>query len=253
MERKTIIAGNWKMNYTSSQTKSLVAEFIDKVFDITDIELIICPVFTALHAAVEVSVNSKVSIGAQNVHWERNGAFTGEISAEMLKEISVEYVIIGHSERRQYFGETDQTTNQRLQAAINAELKPIFCVGETLEQRQDGQTETVISKQIKIGLDGISANQLEKITIAYEPVWAIGTGMTATPEQAQDVHEFIRKLIRNTFGGKVADRVRIQYGGSVKPNNIRELMSKPDIDGALVGGASLKVEDFSLLVHNARV
>ena len=248
MQSKLIIAGNWKMNYTAETAVHVINTLKTKVSDITSVDIVICPPFTALTAAVETSKGSNISIGAQNVHWKSNGAFTGEISAEMLKEISVKYVIIGHSERRQYFGETDQTVNQRLLAALEAELLPIVCVGETLEQRQNNETERVITHQISKCLSGLSLEQMERTIIAYEPVWAIGTGMTATPEQAQEVHHLIRGLIIERFNSTVATKIRIQYGGSVKVDNAYQLMSKPDINGALVGGASLKADEFSELI-----
>ena len=248
MQPKLIIAGNWKMNYTAETAVHVINTLKTKVSDITSVDIVVCPPFTALTAAVETSKGSNISIGAQNVHWKSNGAFTGEISAEMLKEISVKYVIIGHSERRQYFGETDQTVNQRLFAALEAELLPIVCVGETLEQRQNNETERVITHQISKCLSGLSLEQMERTIIAYEPVWAIGTGMTATPEQAQEVHHLIRGLIIERFNSTVATKIRIQYGGSVKVDNAYQLMSKPDINGALVGGASLKADEFSELI-----
>ncbi len=251
MSRKLIIAGNWKMNYTMAETKAMLTELKAKVADIKSIDIAICPTFTSLATAVEVCRGSNVGIGAQNVHWEASGAFTGEISTEMLRELAVEYVIIGHSERRQFFGETNESVNQRLHAALAAGLKPMVCCGETYAQRQGDETEAIVSAQIKAGLAGLTDAQMAGIVIAYEPVWAIGTGLTASPQQAQDVHALIRNLVREMYGA-VADKVRIQYGGSVKASNVAELMSCPDIDGALVGGASLKAEDFSQLLHNAQ-
>lgn len=251
MGRKLIIAGNWKMNHTASETKRNLTAFISSVSAVKDIELVVCPTFTSLSAAADVARNTNVSIGAQNVHWERKGAYTGEISAEMLKEIPVDFVIVGHSERRQYFGETDESVNGRLRAAIDAGLKPIVCVGETLEQRNSGQTESIVSKQISTAFGNLSAGEMESVTIAYEPIWAIGTGMTATPDQAQEVHKFIRGLVKEKFSTEISEQIRIQYGGSVKTNNIGELVSKPDIDGALVGGASLIAGEFGLLIRSA--
>ncbi len=250
MARTLFIAGNWKMHYTAAETKAVLGELKAKVADISTIDIAICPTFTGLCAAVEATKGSNVAIGSQNVHWEAKGAFTGEISAAMLCEIPVTYAIIGHSERRQYFGETDETVNKRTKAALAAGLKPIVCVGELLEERESDQTAAVVSRQIKGGLAGLTADQMKQVTIAYEPVWAIGTGLTASPQQAQDVHALIRGLLKEMFGS-VADTVRIQYGGSVKAGNVKELMSCPDIDGALVGGASLKAQDFSDLLHNA--
>ena len=251
MERKLIIAGNWKMNYTAQDAVNMIKDLQTKLPDFIPIDVVVCPPFTALHKVVEAAKGSKIKIGAQNVHWQSEGAFTGEISASMLKEISIDFVIIGHSERRQYFGETDQTVNQRLHAALRAGILPIVCVGETLDQRKGGETENTVKAQINKCLAGISPDQMEEMTIAYEPVWAIGTGITATPEQAQDVHQLIRRLINEQFNEAVANKVRIQYGGSVKVDNVKYLMSKPDIDGALVGGASLQADEFSKLIKNA--
>ena len=245
--RKTIIAGHWKMNMTADDAVSFVNEFKPLVADETDVEIVICPIFTALSAAVD----SNVGIGAQNIHWEKSGAFTGEISAPMLKETGVKYVIIGHSERRQYFGETDDTVNLRLKAALAADLVPMVCVGELLEERESDKTEAVLSTQLKGGLAGIFSADMGKIVIAYEPVWAIGTGKTATPEMAQETHSFIRKTLASIFDAKTADVVRIQYGGSMKPANSAELIAQVDIDGGLVGGASLKPELFAELIKNA--
>ena len=251
MQRRLIIAGNWKMNHTSSTTTQIVNELKTKIADVTELDIVICPTFTALSSAVHACNGSKISVGAQNVHWKSNGAFTGEISVEMLKEIPVEYVIIGHSERRQFFGETDDKVNQKLRAVLDAKLLPIVCVGETLTQRRNGETEDVVADQVRICLSDLANEEVEKTVIAYEPVWAIGTGMTATPEQAQEVHEFIRELIGNQFSSNTAQKVRIQYGGSVKADNVRVLMSQSDIDGALVGGASLNANEFSQLIKNA--
>jgi triosephosphate isomerase (TIM) len=251
MDRKLIIAGNWKMNKTASGTKDVLDELKSKVADITEIEIIVCPPFTSLNAAVSALRDSNIFVGAQNVHWEQNGAFTGEVSTEMLLEIPVEYVIIGHSERRQYFGETDQTVNRRLRAALDAGLNPIVCIGETLEQRQAGDTENVVSGQLEKSLEGLTGDEMRCTTIAYEPVWAIGTGVTAAPEQAQEVHALIRNRVNDRFGDEIGRYVRIQYGGSVKAGNSAQLLSKPDIDGALVGGASLDPNEFSALIRNA--
>ena len=252
MERRLIIAGNWKMNHTSDVAVKIINEFKAKVADITTVDMVICPTFTSLAAAANAVKGSRISIGAQNVHWKSNGAFTGEISAEMLKDIPVEYVIIGHSERRQYFGETDQTVSWRLRAALDAGLLPIVCVGETLEQRRSGHTENVVADQVRTGLAGLSDEEMQKTILAYEPIWAIGTGVTATPEQAQEVHQFVRGIVNDQFNAACARKVRIQYGGSVKVENVKLLMSKADVDGALVGGASLKADEFSDLIRNVQ-
>ncbi len=252
MKRRPILAGNWKMNHNVNVTRDTVTELRASLSDIDDVDIVVCPVFTSLAVAAAAAEGSVIHVGAQNVHWAASGAFTGEVSAGMLTEIPVRYVVIGHSERRQYFGETDENVNKRLRAALDHDLIPIVCVGEVLEQRQAGETESVVSAQIAGCLDELSKDDMLKTVIAYEPVWAIGTGVTATPAQAQDVHAFIRKRVAQQFDKAVADVVRIQYGGSVKPGNVAELMAEPDIDGALVGGASLKAADFSALVKAAR-
>ena len=251
MARKVIIAGNWKMNKTASEAKALVEELKGKVKDITSVEIVVCPPFTSLDAAVKAAAGSNVKVGAQNIHWAENGAFTGEISAQMLKECGVEYVIIGHSERRQYFGETDETVNKRLKAALSTGLKPMVCVGELLEDREGGNTEKVLFTQLEGGLAGISAEQMEKIVIAYEPVWAIGTGKTATPEMADATHCYIRQQLGDMFGQDVAAKTRIQYGGSMKADNAASLVAQPNIDGGLIGGASLKADSFADLIRNS--
>jgi triosephosphate isomerase len=239
------------MNMTASEATAFVNEFKPLVADESNVEIVLCPVFTALSAAVEAAAGSNVGIGAQNVHWAESGAFTGEISAAMLKETGVKYVIIGHSERRQYFGETDDTVNSRLKAALAADLIPMVCVGELLEERESGKTEAVLSTQLKGGLAGISNADMERVVIAYEPVWAIGTGKTATPEMAEETHAFIRKTLSEMFDAETAEKVRIQYGGSMKPANSAELIAQADIDGGLVGGASLKPDSFAELIKNA--
>jgi len=235
---KLLIVANWKMNKTIKEAVSLVKE-LKKLKSPN--EVVICPPYTALQDVAKELKGSKIHLGSQNIHFEDSGAFTGEISPLMLKELNVKYVIIGHSERRQYFNETNETVNKKLRAALKHKLHPIFCVGETLEQREAGETEDVIEKQLKEGLQSISKEDMKKITIAYEPVWAIGTGRTASPEQAQEVHEFIRKTIGEP-------KVKILYGGSVKPDNAADLLSQKDIDGALVGGASLDAKNFSEIV-----
>jgi len=246
--RKPIIAGNWKMYNTAAEAVALVNALKAEVAGIETVETVVCPPFTALAAVQPALAGSNVQLAAQNVHWEKEGAFTGEISAAMLKELGVRYAVIGHSERRQFFGETDAGVNKRAKAALANGLRPIVCVGETLKEREANRTEQVIRTQITGGLAGLSKNEMLEAVIAYEPVWAIGTGKTATPQQAQDVHAFIRKLIASLFDADTAARVRIQYGGSVKPDNAKELLGQPDIDGALVGGASLKADGFAAIV-----
>ena len=251
MAVKTFIAGNWKMNKTAAETKALCEALKESLAPYAGkVEVAVCPTFTSLATAVEILKGSNVKVGAQNIHWADNGAFTGEISGEMLKEIGVEYVIIGHSERRQYFGETDETVNKRIKAALKYGLKPIFCIGETLEEREGGITNSVIEKQVKGGLADITAADMAMITIAYEPVWAIGTGKTATPDMAQDTHAFIRKTLVEMFGA-AGNEVVIQYGGSMKPENAQALVAQADIDGGLIGGAALKADSFTALVTNA--
>jgi len=244
MARIPVIAGNWKMNKPIGDAVALAQQLKTALAGVDSVELIVCPVFTALQAVSRELAGSNISVGAQNVHWENSGAFTGEISPAMLTEIPVSHVIIGHSERRQYFGETDATVNQRSKAALAARLVPIVCVGESLDERQSGTTEKVVGSQLTGSLAGLTNADMEQVIVAYEPVWAIGTGLTATPEQAQEVHAFIRQLLRSTFGS-VADKVRILYGGSVKASNAGELLQQADIDGALVGGASLNAADFA--------
>ncbi len=251
MARKIFIAGNWKMNKTAAETaelasalKASLAQFAGKC------EIAVCPTFTSLATAVEILKGSNVKVGAQNIHWADNGAYTGEISGAMLKEIGVEYVIIGHSERRQYFGETDETVNQRIKAALKYGLKPIVCIGETLAEREGGITNTVLEKQIRGAFADITAADMDAITIAYEPVWAIGTGKTATPDVAQETHAFIRSVLTALFGDKAQDIV-VQYGGSMKAENSGALVSKQDIDGGLIGGAALKADSFTALIQNA--
>ena len=242
--RKPIIAGNWKMNKTITEALELVRQLSIELKDVKDVDVVVCPVFTALYSVSHEIEGSDIKLGAQNLFWEEKGAFTGEVSAQMLKDANCEYVIIGHSERRSIFKETNAYVNKKLKAALKAELIPIVCVGERLEERQQNKAFDIISVQIQGALEGLSADDLNKIIIAYEPVWAIGTGQVATPEQAQEVHAFIRKLISDNFGAEVAAKIRIQYGGSVKAENIKTLISQPDIDGALVGGASLSPEQF---------
>ncbi|MCL2105257.1 MAG: triose-phosphate isomerase [Kiritimatiellaeota bacterium] len=243
--RVKIVAGNWKMNKTASETAALIDEII-KATAGTHVEVVVCPPFTSLKDAAAACTGSHVKLGAQNVHWEVSGAYTGEVSAEMLKELGVTHVIIGHSERRQYFGETDETVNKRTKAALAAGLVPIVCVGETLEERDSGKMDEVIVRQVKLGLTDLDVG---KVVIAYEPVWAIGTGRTATPAQAQEAHALIRRTLAEIVGGAIANSVRIQYGGSMKPDNAKELMGQPDIDGGLIGGAALKADSFAAIVN----
>ena len=246
MSRRYFIAGNWKMNKTAAEGAALVNELKPLVKD-ADCDVVVCVPFTDIPAVSAAAKGSNIRVGAQNVHFAEKGAYTGEISAEMLKEFGVEYVIIGHSERRQYFGETDETVNKRMHAALAAGLTPIVCVGESLEERETGKTEAVLSVQIEEGLKGLE--DVSKIVIAYEPIWAIGTGKTATAEQANETIAFIRKKCAEVFCPKCAEKVRIQYGGSMNAKNCKELMAMPEIDGGLIGGASLKAEDFSFIVN----
>jgi triosephosphate isomerase len=246
--RKPIIAGNWKMNKTAGEAVELVTALKGKVADVTDVDIVVGPTFTALLAVSEIIKESNIKLAAQNMYWEEKGAFTGEISPVMLKDVGCQYVIIGHSERRAYFSETNETVNNKVKAAHAYSLNPIVCVGEKLEERESGVMKDVVKDHVVNGLAGLSEEQMLNTVIAYEPVWAIGTGKTATPEQAQEVHEFIRELLAETFSPAVAEAVRIQYGGSVKPNNVAELMAKPDIDGGLIGGASLDADSFTQIV-----
>ena len=245
--RTKIVAGNWKMNKTASEAAALIAGIKKEIAGFDKVEAVVCPPFTDLKDAAAACAGSNVALGAQNVHWEASGAFTGEISAAMLKDLGVKYVIVGHSERRQYFGETDETVNKRTKAALAAGLIPIVCVGETLAERDGGKMESVVVRQTKQGLADLGAD-LAKVVIAYEPVWAIGTGRTATPAQAQEVHALIRRTLAEIAGGDLANKIRIQYGGSMKPENAKELMSQPDIDGGLIGGAALKAESFAAII-----
>jgi triosephosphate isomerase (TIM) len=240
-----VIAGNWKMFKTASEAVRLIQDLIPLVAGTADREIVVCPPFTSLAAVHPLLFGSAVKLGAQNFHWEAQGAFTGEISAAMLKEAGCKYVIVGHSERRQYFAETDTTVNNKVKAALAAGLIPIVCVGESLSEREAGQTQTIIRQQIQAGLAGIEAKEIAGIVVAYEPIWAIGTGRTASSADANAVCSFIRLTLTGMVGPVAADAVRIQYGGSVKPDNIDELMATSDIDGALVGGASLKAADFA--------
>ena len=250
--RTPLIAGNWKMYKTVAETVKYVKEFRAMVKDIIGVEIVIAPPFTALHAAAEAARNSNVAVAAQNLYWEREGAFTGEISATMIAEAGAEYVIVGHSERRTLFGETDASVNRKVAAAFAGGLTPIVCIGETLDQRERNDTFAVLDRQIKEGLEGITSAQVVQLVIAYEPVWAIGTGRNATPAQAAEAHGHIRKRLQNWFGADGAELCHVIYGGSVKPENIGDLVSLPDVDGALVGGASLDVKAFYDIVSRSR-
>jgi triosephosphate isomerase (TIM) len=251
--RKKIVAANWKMNMTQAESARFVESLLLDLGDITDIEVVIVPPFTAIARVMEaLSKAPNIKVGAQNMHWEKSGAFTGEISAALLRDLFVHYVVLGHSERRILFGETDEIVNCKVRAAHEASLRPIVCVGETLDQRDRGNVEKILSIQLRGSLKDLSEKELQETVIAYEPVWAIGTGRNATPEQAQEAHTFIRRTLRGMANDTTAERVRIQYGGSVKPENARELMSQADIDGALVGGASLDSRSFAQIVKAAR-
>ena len=249
MARTPVIAGNWKMNKTVGEAVDLVRQLKDLIAKVEGVEVIVAPPFTALHAVREESKGSLIRLAAQNLYWEEKGAFTGEVSPSMIREVGCEFVIIGHSERRQLFGETDESVNRRIRAALGQGLKPIFCIGETLKEREGEKTFSVIETQVKGGLKDLGEKEVLTITIAYEPVWAIGTGKTATPQQAQEVHRFIRETLGKRSSKDTAEKTRIQYGGSVTPENIKGLMEQPDIDGALVGGASLKADSFARIVR----
>jgi triosephosphate isomerase (TIM) len=251
--RIPFIAGNWKMFKTVHETVVFVKELKSVVKDVADVEIVVAPPFTAVHAAAEAARSSNVGVAAQDLYWEREGAFTGEVSAAMIHEAGAEYVIVGHSERRRLFGETDAIVNRKTLAALGAALTPIVCIGETLEERERNDTLSVLDRQIKEGFDRLTADQLAELVIAYEPVWAIGTGRTATAAQAGEAHAHIRTRLRQWFGADAADRCRVVYGGSVKPDNIRELIAEPDVDGALVGGASLEVTSFAQIVLKSRI
>lgn len=246
--RKGIIAGNWKMNKTVAEAVSLIEDIKPLVKDAT-CEVVVCPTFLCLDAVIKAVKGTNIKVGAQNMHFEESGAFTGEVAPGMLKEMGVSYVIIGHSERRQYFNETDETVNKKLKAAYNHNIIPILCIGETLSDREGNVTEKVLENQVKLDLEGLTKEQVEELIIAYEPIWAIGTGKTATADQANETIAFIRETVGAMFGKDVAEKVRIQYGGSVKPSTIKEQMGKSDIDGGLIGGASLSAEDFAGIVN----
>ncbi len=248
-KRIPIIAGNWKMNKTTAEARDLATKLIPLVSGVTGREIVLAPPFTSLQAVSDAIKGKNIGLSAQNMHWEDKGAFTGEVSAEMLLDLGCKYVIIGHSERRQYFGETDETVNKKVKQALKKGLLPIMCVGETLAEREAGKLNEIISRQVTGGLKDLTSEDMKKVVVAYEPVWAIGTGKTATPDQANEVHALIRQKVKSLYSAEIAEGLRIQYGGSVTPENVSTLMAMPDIDGALVGGASLKPESFAALVN----
>ena len=248
--RKAIVAGNWKMNNDRKAAKALITELAPMVKD-AGCEVVLCVPFTNLETALSLCEGTNLHVGAQNCHWEKSGAYTGEISADMLVEMGVEYVVIGHSERRQYFGETNATVNKRVRAALDAGLRPIVCVGELLAQRELGVTDEIVGLQTKAALAGVTKQELGRIIIAYEPVWAIGTGKTATAEQANEVCHYIREVVAGLYDRAAADGLTIQYGGSMNAKNAAELLKQPDVDGGLIGGASLKAADFTAIVNAA--
>ena len=247
--RKIIIAGNWKMNKDHKEAAELARGVVEKVGEVTGVDVAVCPTFTSLASVADVVNGTNVALGAQDMFWEEKGAYTGEISANMLLTLGCRFVILGHSERRQYFGETDETVAKKVRAAIAAGLTPIVCVGETKEERESGVTQDVVGRQVRGAFEGMSASEFAGTVVAYEPVWAIGTGLTATTEQAQEVHAFIRGLLVDIFDSETADKTRIQYGGSMKPGNARELLQQPDIDGGLIGGAALDAGSFEEIVR----
>jgi triosephosphate isomerase len=249
--RKYLIAGNWKMNLNSAEGAELAKDVVSVVGPKTDVSVFVCPTFTTLEAVSQVVNDSNVSLGAQNMHFEASGAYTGEISAEMLRHLFTKFVILGHSERREYFGETDAIVNKKTLAALAANLKPIVCIGETLDEREAGKVNEVIKTQLEGALVGVTAESADALVVAYEPVWAIGTGKTATPEMAEEVHAEIRSLLAGLIGAEAGDKVRILYGGSMKPGNAPELLAQPNIDGGLIGGAALKASDFAGIIEAA--
>ena len=251
LKRKPLVAGNWKMNNTAAEATALCKNLIRLLANTKGVDVVICPPFTALATTGTVISGTNIGLGAQNMHWEKSGAFTGEISAAMLRDLYCHYVILGHSERRSFFGETNETVNRKAKAALASNLHPIVCVGETLDQREAGQTEKVLTRQCRESLKDLDAANFANLIIAYEPVWAIGTGMTASPQQAQDVHAFIRRLVKEQTDEKTSSSLRIVYGGSVKPNNAVELFHQPDIDGGLIGGAALDADSFLEIVKAA--
>ena len=249
--RKTIIAGNWKMNMTPSQTKAMIEELKPLVKEVKWCEMVLCVPFVDIAAAVKAAKGSKIAIGAENMHFEPKGAYTGEVSADMLKECGIKYVVLGHSERRQYFGETDETVNKKVKVALESGFRPIVCVGESLDEREQDVWSEVVRKQVKIALKDVPVEDVKKVVIAYEPIWAIGTGKTATADQANEVCGAIRDCLRELYGARAARAITIQYGGSMNAKNAAELLSKPDVDGGLIGGASLKPNDFFAIIEAA--
>ena len=248
--RKKILAANWKMNLTHSEAESYMQSFVSEIRDFNDVDVVIIPPFTAIPAIVAAAEKMQtLRVGAQNMHWEKSGAFTGEISATMLRALYVRYVILGHSERRTLFGETDEIINRKMRAALDAGLRPIFCIGETLRERDSNQVEQVLESQLRKGLEGILPRDFTEVVVAYEPCWAIGTGRTATPDQAEEAHALIRSVLATLSDRTTAERIRIQYGGSVKPDNVEQLMREKNIDGALVGGASLDPRNFAQIIR----
>ena len=245
--RKPIVAGNWKMNKVNAEAEALAAGVMRELAGVTEVDVVLCPPFTALATVGKAIAGTRIELGAQNMHWEKSGAYTGEVSAAMLRDLGCKWVILGHSERRQYFHETDEAVNRKIKAALAENLRPIVCVGETLEERDSSRTQAVVERQVREGLKGLGS-ALSHIVVAYEPVWAIGTGRTATPAQAQDVHQLIRGVLADISDAKLAQEVRIQYGGSVKASNARELFGQADIDGGLIGGAALEVGSFAEIV-----
>ena len=249
MSRKLFIAGNWKMNTTAESAVTLAKALVEKVGKLEALDVAVCPPFVYLERVAAVLKGSRIALGAQDVYFESGGAFTGEVSAAMLKDVGCAYVICGHSERRHVIGETDELINRKTLKCISEGLRPILAVGELLAERQSGETADVVARQVRLGLEGVTKADMDKVTVAYEPVWAIGTGVVATPAQAQEVHALIRKLLAEVYDAPTAERTRLQYGGSVKPDNAKELLGCPDIDGALVGGASLKAADFAGIIQ----
>ncbi len=248
--RRVIIAGNWKMNKNIAESMDLANSIKRSLYNVEEVEIVLCPPFTSLSDVNEIIFESNIKLGAQDVYWEKEGAFTGEVSSGMLKNVGCEYCIVGHSERRQFFVETNETVNKKAKALLEEGLKPIVCVGEKLEERKAGRTFDVVKDHVVNSLAGLTKEDMQNVVIAYEPVWAIGTGINATKEEAEEVHKYIRGLLKDMFGESTAQSVRIQYGGSVKPENIKELISQEDVDGALVGGASLKADSFARIVKN---
>ncbi|HAJ56662.1 MAG TPA: triose-phosphate isomerase [Candidatus Omnitrophica bacterium] len=251
--RRKLIAGNWKMNKITTEAIELANGLKRELYKIDDVDIVVCPPFTSLEEVSEIIYESNIKLGAQNMHWEDNGAFTGEIAPAMLKDLGCKFVILGHSERRQYFHETNEIVNKKTKAALKHNLTPIVCVGETLQEREAGKAFDVIQDHVYNSLEGLTSEETDEVIIAYEPVWAIGTGKTATPEQAQEVHHFIRGLLKKKYSEELAEAIIILYGGSVKPANTKELVGQKDIDGALVGGASLEIKSFSEIVKNASI